>query len=87
MRLDHGISITATFCWPEGLADNRIVDGQNFINDRSVDGKSKNGRGVILIGYGLDNSVAGGASRKNFLAKFLSRRPLIEFGSRGRSTC
>src|SRR5262249_266179 len=42
-RLDKGVPVTATFCWPSGLYDEQIVDARYFIIDKSIDGKSKNG--------------------------------------------
>jgi hypothetical protein len=59
-RLDKGVPVTATFCWPFGLFDEQIVDAQHFLIDKGIDGKSKDGHGVILVGYGLDAKVAGG---------------------------
>jgi hypothetical protein len=59
-RLDKGVPVTATLCWPFGLYDEQIVDSQHFIIDKSIDGKSKDGHGVVLVGYGLDDKVAGG---------------------------
>ena len=59
-KLETGTPVTATFCWPAGLSDEQIVDGQHFIIDKSIDGKSKDGHGVILVGYGLDDKIAGG---------------------------
>jgi hypothetical protein len=58
-RLDSGVPVTATLCWPLGLYDEQIVDKQHFIVDKSIDGKSKDGHGVILVGYGRDDRVAG----------------------------
>jgi hypothetical protein len=59
-RLEKGSPVTATFCWPEGLYDEQIVDARHFIIDTHINGKSKDGHGVILVGYGLDDRVAGG---------------------------
>jgi len=59
-RLDKDVPVTATFCWPAGLYDEEIVDEQHFINDKNIDGKSKDGHGVILVGYGLDSKLDGG---------------------------
>jgi hypothetical protein len=59
-QLDRGVPVTATFCWPFGLYDEQIVDAEHFLIDASIDGKSKNGHGVILVGYGLDDQRAGG---------------------------
>jgi len=59
-RLEKGTPVTATLCWPLGLYDEQIVDAQHFIIDKSIDGKSKDGHGVILVGYGLDDKIAGG---------------------------
>jgi C1A family cysteine protease len=59
-RLEKKSPVTATFCWPAGLYDEQIVDAQHFIIDKSIDGKSKDGHGVILVGYGLDDKIAGG---------------------------
>ena len=57
--LDKGAPVTATFCWPFGLYDEQIVDARRFIINTHIDGKSKDGHGVILVGYGLDDKVAG----------------------------
>jgi C1A family cysteine protease len=59
-RLEKGAPVTATLCWPFGLYDEQIVDAQHFIIDKSIDGKSKSGHGVILVGYGLNDKIAGG---------------------------
>lgn len=60
-HLDAGTPVTATFCWPEGQSSTQIVDANDVLVDRAVDGKSKDGHGVILCGYGLDErSPAGG---------------------------
>jgi hypothetical protein len=75
-RLDKGVPVTATFCWPFGLYDEQIVDKQHFIIDKSIDGKSKDGHGVILVGYGVDERVAGGGYfilRNSWGAKFADR--------------
>jgi hypothetical protein len=75
-RLERGIPVTATFCWPFGLYDEQIVDEQHFIIDKSIDGKSKDGHGVILVGYGLDDKVAGGGYfiiRNSWGTKFADR--------------
>jgi hypothetical protein len=75
-RLDKGVPVTATFCWPSGLYDEQIVDAQHFIIDRSIDGKSKDGHGVILVGYGLDEKFAGGGYfivRNSWGPKFADR--------------
>jgi hypothetical protein len=45
---------------PAGLYDEQIVDAQHSIIDKGIDGKSKDGHGVILVGYGLDDRIAGG---------------------------
>lgn len=58
--LDKRQPITVTLCWPQGLYDKQIVDTRYFLVDRNVDGASKNGHGVILVGYGLDKKVDGG---------------------------
>ncbi len=58
--LENGTPVTSTLCWPSGLNDEQIVDARHFIVDKNVDGKSKNGHGVILVGYGLDDKMAGG---------------------------
>jgi len=75
-RLDKGVPVTATFCWPFGLYDEQIVDKQHFIIDKSIDGKSKDGHGVILVGYGIDDKVAGGGYfllRNSWGPKFADR--------------
>ena len=59
-KLETGTPVTATLCWPFGVYDEQIVDAQHFIIDKSIDGKSKDGHGVILVGYGLDDKIAGG---------------------------
>jgi hypothetical protein len=59
-HLDAGRPVTATFCWPEGLPDAQIVDANHVLIDRAVNGKSKDGHGVILCGYGLDEQAPGG---------------------------
>ena len=59
-QLDNGVPVTATLCWPSGLSDEQIVDTKHFIIDKNIDGKSKDGHGVILVGYELDEQVAGG---------------------------
>jgi hypothetical protein len=51
--------VTATVCWPFKLPDKEMVDSRYFLIDRKVDG-SKNGHGVILVGYVLDKKVEGG---------------------------
>ena len=75
-RLDEGVPVTATLCWPFGLYDEQIVDGRHFIIDKSIDGKSKDGHGVILVGYGLDAKVGGGGYfilRNSWGPKFADR--------------
>ncbi len=59
-QLDNGSPVTATLCWPEGLYDEEIVDARHFLIDKAINGKSKDGHGVILVGYGLDEKLAGG---------------------------
>jgi hypothetical protein len=59
-QLDAGTPITATFCWPAAVRDDQLVDAQHFMIDKNIDGKSKSGHGVILVGYGLDDKMAGG---------------------------
>jgi hypothetical protein len=59
-HLDGGRPVTATFCWPEDLPAEQIVDCHHVLIDRAVDGKSKDGHGVILCGYGLDVQAPGG---------------------------
>ncbi|MGI9455024.1 MAG: C1 family peptidase [Aeoliella sp.] len=59
-RLEKGNPVTVTLCWPSELDMQHIVDDQQFIVDQNIDGKSKNGHGVILVGYGLDDKCAGG---------------------------
>ncbi|HLQ43228.1 MAG TPA: C1 family peptidase, partial [Planctomycetaceae bacterium] len=52
--------ITATFCWPQGLYDEQITDNHALLIDRNVDGQSKSGHGVILVGYEINKNIAGG---------------------------
>ena len=59
-HLEKGNPVTVTLCWPAGSSDKEIVDGRHFIVDENIDGKSKDGHGVILVGYGLDDNCAGG---------------------------
>ena len=49
-RLDRGIPVTVTLCWPFGLTDEEIVDSGNFLIDRAIDGNDKSGHGVVLVG-------------------------------------
>ena len=59
-RLKKRTPVTATLCWPSGLDIKEFVDARGFIVDKNIDGQSKNGHGVILVGYGLDDKCAGG---------------------------
>jgi hypothetical protein len=59
-RLEEGTPVTSTLCWPSGLNDEQIVDVRHFVIDKNIDGQSKNGHGVILVGYALHNNIAGG---------------------------
>jgi hypothetical protein len=59
-RLDRGIPVTVTLCWPFGLADPEIVDRDNFLIDRAIDGRNKSGHGVVLLGYRRSRDVPGG---------------------------
>ena len=52
--------ITATFCWPQGLYDEQLTDRHALLVDRNVDGASKSGHGVMLVGYEINTSVPGG---------------------------
>jgi C1A family cysteine protease len=75
-RLEKGSPVSGTFCWPEGLYDEQIVNKQHFIIDKSIDGKSKDGHGVILVGYGVDEKIAGGGYfiiRNSWGTKFADR--------------
>ncbi len=75
-HLDAGRPVTATFCWPEDLPDAQIVDANDVLIDRAVDGKSKSGHGVILCGYGLDEQAPGGGYflfRNSWGPKFADR--------------
>jgi hypothetical protein len=75
-RLDKGVPVTATFCWPFGLYDEEIVDTKHFIIDKAIDGKSKDGHGVILVGYDLGEEHAGGGYfiiRNSWGPKFADR--------------
>ncbi len=52
------------------------MDKQHFIIDKSIDGKSKDSHGVILVGYGIDEKVAGGGYlilRNSWGPKFADR--------------
>ncbi len=74
--LDKKIPVTATFCWPQGLYDEQIVDVQHFIIDNSIDPNNKSGHGVILVGYGLDKKMPGGGYfivRNSWGTKFADR--------------
>lgn len=74
--LDKRVPVTATLCWPSGLTDDQIVDAQAFIIDKNIDGESKNGHGVVLVGYGIDKKVPGGGYfllRNSWGAKFANR--------------
>jgi C1A family cysteine protease len=51
--------VTATVCWPFKVPDKDMVDSRYFLIDRDVD-NSKNGHGVILVGYVIDKKVEGG---------------------------
>lgn len=59
-RLDAGRPVTVTVCWPFGIPDKDIVTADHFLIDRGIDGTSKDGHGVILVGYVLDAAVPGG---------------------------
>lgn len=75
-HLDAGQPVTATFCWPEDLPEEQIVDANHVLIDRAVDGKSKDGHGVILCGYGLDEQAPGGGYylfRNSWGPKFADR--------------
>lgn len=74
--LDKKVPVTVTLCWPHGLYDEQIIDAQYFIIDNSIDGKSKSGHGVILVGYGLDKKMPGGGYfilRNSWGTKFADR--------------
>lgn len=74
--LDKKVPVTATLCWPHGLYDEQIIDAQYFIIDNSIDGKSKSGHGVILVGYGIDKKMPGGGYfllRNSWGTKFADR--------------
>lgn len=58
-QLENGTPVTVTLCWPEGSME-QIVDKQHFLIEKNIDGTSKNGHGVILVGYGRDASLNGG---------------------------
>ncbi len=58
--LNKGVPVSVTLCWPVGLYDAQIVDKNNFLIDSHIDGTDKSGHGVALVGYTLDESVAGG---------------------------
>jgi hypothetical protein len=59
-RLDRGSPVTVTFCWPVGLTDPEVVDADNFLIDRAIDGRDKSGHGVVLVGYQRSRAVPGG---------------------------
>jgi Papain family cysteine protease len=59
-QLDGDQPVTVTFCWPFGVSDRDMVTAEHFMIDKGIDGSSKDGHGVILVGYGLDASVPGG---------------------------
>jgi hypothetical protein len=59
-KLDRGIPVTVTFCWPTGLNDAQIVDSGFFLRDLNINGQDKSGHGVVLVGYKTDPSIAGG---------------------------
>lgn len=74
--LDKKVPVTATFCWPEGLYDEQIIDAQYFLIDKGIDPKAKSGHGVILVGYGLDKKMPGGGYfilRNSWGTKFADR--------------
>jgi hypothetical protein len=75
-RLDREIPVTVTFCWPFGLADPEIVDADNFLIDRAIDGSNKSGHGVVLVGYHRSRTVPGGGYfilRNSWGARFAER--------------
>jgi hypothetical protein len=59
-ELDAGRPVTVTLCWPFGVPDRDITDRQQFLIDRHIDGTSKDGHGVVLVGYGLGANIPGG---------------------------
>jgi hypothetical protein len=58
--LELGQPVVATFCWPFGVPDPQITDPDGFLVDAGIDGTSKNGHGVVLVGYQHDATRPGG---------------------------
>lgn len=58
--LDKELPVTVTLCWPSGLPDEQIIDRNNVLLDRQVDGTDRSGHGVVLVGYALDAATPGG---------------------------
>lgn len=59
-ELRQGRPVTVTLCWPFGLKDSEIVDQDNFLIDKNIDGTDKSGHGVALVGFAIDQNVRGG---------------------------